>query len=143
MHKPSKVVCITEGRRKRDTDPQRQSRGSGLDFPKAGGSFPLDFHRGDFGSKSSTTFQGFQITGFTVRCAILPTTKEDANPFIRESSYDGVSGFAFRALLLVVLFRPSARSERMDGPFLKRLPQKLRTGPAPMDPTLFAAPGEQ
>src|SRR3982751_4504399 len=59
-----------------------------------------------------------------------------------KSSYDGVSGFAFRALLLVVLFRPSARSERMHGPFLKRLPQKLRTSPAPMDPTLFAAAGE-
>ena len=26
MHKPSKVVCITEGRRKRDTDPQRSIR---------------------------------------------------------------------------------------------------------------------
>ena len=93
-------------------------------------------------SKSAATLQGFQITGFTVRRAILPTTKEDANPLIGESSYEGVSRFAFRALLLVVLFRPSARSERMHGPFLKRLPQKLRTSPAPMDPTLFAAAGE-
>lgn len=30
-------------------------------------------------SKSAATLQGFQITGFTVRRAILPTTKEDAN----------------------------------------------------------------
>ena len=46
----------------------------------------------------------------------MPLAKEDANPFVRKSSYDGVSRFAFRALLLIVIFRPGARSERMHGP---------------------------
>src|SRR4051794_16573403 len=136
-HHPSTRLCTRSLTRSCHKIARFQWRG-----PKAGGSFPLEFHRGAFASKSLATFQPLQIRAFTVWCAIFPTTKEDANPFVRKSSDDGVPRFALCALLLVVIFRPGARSERMHGPFLKSLSQKLWTSPAPMHPALFAAAGE-
>ncbi len=42
-------------------------------------------------------------------------------------------------LLLIIAARPWRVSNRMSRPFVKALPQKLRTGPTKMDPLLFPA----
>jgi len=44
------------------------------------------------------------------------------------------------ALLLVIGTRPNRLGNRVSRPFVKTLPQKLRTRPAKMHPFLFPAP---
>lgn len=70
---------------------------------------------------------------------VLPAAIEDANPFERQATNDGVMLFAARSMLVVIGTGPLATSQRVLCPFLKRLPHKLRTSPTHMDPTLFAA----
>src|SRR5437764_12469461 len=86
--------------------------------------------------------QGLAIHLFAVRLAILPATKENPDPLESERSDNGVFRLAFCALLLVVGLGPRRGSNRVHGPLVKRLPQKLGTSPAPMHPVLLAATGE-
>ena len=77
----------------------------------------------------------------SVRLAILPAAKENADPFEGQRPDGGVGRFSFGTLLLVIRFRPGARADGMPRPLVKGLPYELRTSPAPMHPKLFAAAG--
>ena len=70
---------------------------------------------------------------------VLPAAIEDANPFERQATNDGLMLFAASTMLVVIRAGPFAASQRVLCPFLKRLPHKFRTSPTHMDPTLFAA----
>jgi hypothetical protein len=109
---------------------------------KAGETFLLELHRRGLAEQLVTVLQRALIRALAIGFVILPATKEDANPFERKSSNDCVPWFATRALPLVISLRPNRRRQGMHSPFMKRLAQELRAGPAPMNTRLFAAAGE-
>ena len=50
-------------------------------------------------------------------------------------------GLSLKPLLVVILSCPLRIGNRVQRPLMKRLPQKLGTGPSPVNPPLFAAAG--
>src|SRR6202022_775605 len=71
---------------------------------------------------------------------VFPTTKYYANPFESQRSHRRMVVLALAALLLVVAPCPLRVRDGVTCPFMKTLSQKLRVGPAKMDPFLFPAP---
>src|SRR5262245_27206681 len=64
--------------------------------------------------------------------------KQNANPFEGQHAQGSVMTFAGAPQPLVKSSRPAAPVAGMSGKLVERLAQKLGTGPAPVDPTLFA-----
>src|SRR5215469_9158629 len=81
-----------------------------------------------------------QVFIFVIGDPIFPATKQDTNPFESQRSYCCVMVAAPTSLLLVVSSGPDRLRNRMTRPFVKTLPQKLRTGPAEMHPLPSPAP---
>jgi hypothetical protein len=78
-----------------------------------------------------------QIFGFVIGNAIFPTTEQDAQAFESQCFHRCVVIAVPISLLLVVGSSPPGLRNRVTGPFVKTLPQKLRTGPAEMYPFPF------
>src|SRR5919106_4695008 len=70
---------------------------------------------------------------------MLPTAKEDSNPFERQGPDGGLMGAAFTALLLVVGAGPEGMLRGFSSPFHERLSQEGRTLEAPVHPGCVAA----
>src|SRR6266516_4654820 len=85
------------------------------------------------------TGQSFTVEVFAIRLAVLPATKQNANPLESQSPHDRISRLALGALLLVIGPGPGRGADGMCRPLMKRLANKLRTRPAPMHPTLLPA----
>src|ERR1700693_2654506 len=83
-----------------------------------------------------TIYQCPEVHGFIIRRALLPASKQNANPLEGQRPDGSVMAFVLRALRWVVLPRPVRKSDRMRGPFVKRLPEKFRASPTPMHPIL-------
>jgi len=81
-----------------------------------------------------------QIFAFVIGDPIFPATEYDANPFESQGPHHCVVVLALIALLLVIRPGPGRLRNRVTGPFVKALPQKLRTCPAEMHPFPFPAP---
>src|SRR5689334_2777726 len=86
--------------------------------------------------------QGLPIDLFAVGLAIFPATKQNTDPLESQSPQDRVARLAFASLLVVIRFGPSRIRKRVHRPFMKGLPEKLGTGPAPMHPVLLSATGQ-
>ena len=74
-----------------------------------------------------TAMQGLPIDLFAVGLAILPATKQNADPLESQSPQDRVARLAFASLLVVISFGPSRIRKRVHRPFMKGLPEKLGT----------------
>src|SRR5262247_3084504 len=83
--------------------------------------------------------QGLAIDGCIVRRALLPASREDADPFARQRSYGSLMGLALVALLRIVDLRPAGMPERLRCPCDARLPEARGTLEAPVPPGLLAA----
>src|SRR5262249_5038032 len=83
--------------------------------------------------------QRLEIDGLIVRCALLPASIEDADPFERQCPDGGLMGLALVALLLVVDLRPEGMPDRLRRPCDERLPEELGTLEAPVPPGFLAA----
>src|SRR5215813_3782114 len=81
-----------------------------------------------------------QVFSFVIGDPIFPATEYDANPFESQRSHHCVVVAAPISLLLIVGPSPDRLRNRVTGPFVKTLPQKLRTRPAEMHPFAFATP---
>src|ERR1051326_8420611 len=84
--------------------------------------------------------QRLEIDGLIVRCALLPASIEDADPFERQCPDGGLMGLALVALLLIVHLCPEGMPDRLRCPFDERLPEELGTLEAPVHPRLLTAP---
>src|SRR5262245_286315 len=84
--------------------------------------------------------QRLEIDGRIVRCALLPASIEDAEPFERQCPDGGLMGLALVALLLVVHLCPESMPDRLRRPCDERLPEALGTLEAPVHPGLLTAP---
>src|SRR5262245_57364403 len=84
-------------------------------------------------------FERLQIERFIVRGALLPTPREDVEPFERSSPYGGLVCLALVTLLLIRGLGPEGVADRFGGPLHKRLAQELRTLEAPVHPGFFPA----
>ena len=82
--------------------------------------------------------QGRQIELLIVGNTLLPAAEEDADPFVSQRTNGGVVFLSAFNLKLVVRLSPGGPSPGVVRKFMKRLPNKLRTGHAPMDPMLLA-----
>jgi hypothetical protein len=80
-----------------------------------------------------------EIGGLIVRRAILPTPREDTEPFDREGPHGGLMGFPLVAVLWGIDLRPERMPEGLSRPRHARLADELWTWEAPMDPGLPAA----
>ena len=87
----------------------------------------------------ATAFERLEIDGFIVRCAILPTPIQDANPFEGQGPHGSLMCLALITLLLVIDLCPEGMSGGFSRPLHKRLAQKLGTLETPVDPGLLAA----
>lgn len=70
---------------------------------------------------------------------ILPTPIKNANPFEWKCSNCGVMAFASLTLLIVAGSSPVGPGNGMARPFVKSLPNELRTRPAEMNPSALSA----
>jgi len=86
----------------------------------------------------TSAVERLEIDEFIIRSAILPTSKEDTDPFEGQGPYGGLMGLALVALLLVVHLCPEGMPDRLRRPFDKRLPEELWTLEAPVHPGLLA-----
>jgi len=84
--------------------------------------------------------QAGYIAGIVVRDAVLPAAEGDADPLESQRPDRRVVVFAAAFLLLIVEARPLAECDRMAGPCVERLAEKLRTSPAEVNPFGLAAP---
>ena len=80
-----------------------------------------------------------EIDGLIIRGALLPTPKEDTDPFERQSAHGGLMRFPLVALLLVIDPRPEGMPNRFGCPLDERLPQELWALEAPVHPGLLPA----
>jgi hypothetical protein len=87
----------------------------------------------------ATAFERLEIDGFIVRRALLPTPKENPDPFERQGPHSGLMGFALIALLLVVDLCPEGMPERFRCPLHERLSEELWTLEAPVHPGFLPA----
>ena len=79
------------------------------------------------------------VRRFVVRCAILPTAKQNPDPFVRERSQRRVMIIAAPTLLVVVRPRPLRKANGLIREFVKGLLDEFRTGQAVVDPEGFPA----
>jgi hypothetical protein len=84
-------------------------------------------------------FQGIEIDRFVVGRSMLPTPKEDTDPFERQCPDGCLMGLSLLALFLVVNTCPEGMANGFGGPFYERLSQEGGALPAPMDPGIIAA----
>jgi hypothetical protein len=80
-----------------------------------------------------------ELGGLSVRDALLPTPREDAEPLAREGSHRGLRGLPLVTLLLVIEPRPEGGPERCSRPLHKRLAEACGALEAPVAPALLAA----
>ena len=66
------------------------------------------------------TGQRFPVEVFAIQLAVLPATKQNANPLESQSPHDRVPRLALGTLLLVVGLRPGRGADGMGGPLMKR-----------------------
>ena len=85
-------------------------------------------------------FQDVEIDRFIVGRSILPTPKEDTDPFEGQGAHGRLVRLAFIALLLIIDLCPEGMPCGFRRPFHERLSQELWTLEAPVDPGLRAAP---
>ena len=111
------------------------SSGKPREFGETSDVFQAEFHR----LRRSTFLQGQDVACLSVRNAVLPAAKEDAEPFEGKGSNGAMVRLVSSALLVIKRPRPVRFSRRQPGPFMKRLAQELWTGPAPVPPFLLAA----
>ena len=84
-------------------------------------------------------FERLEIDGFIIWGALLPTPKEDADPFEGQGAHGRLVRLAFIALLLIIDLCPEGMPCGFRRPLHKRLSQELWTLEAPVDPGLLAA----
>ena len=80
------------------------------------------------------------IAGIIVGDTVLPAAEGDADPLESQRPDRRVVVFAGVFLLVIVDSRPLAEGDRMAGPFVECLAEKLRTSPPEVDPFALAAP---
>ena len=79
------------------------------------------------------------VTGVIVGDRVLPATKGDPDPLEGERTDGGVVVVPAAALLLIVGAGPVTEADGVSRPFVKRLAEKARTGPANVNPLGLAA----
>src|SRR5215831_7078937 len=84
--------------------------------------------------------QRLERDGLIVRCALLPASREEAEPCERQCPDGGLMGLALGALLLIVPLGPEGMPDRLRRPCDERLPEELGTLEAPVPPGLLTAP---
>ena len=87
----------------------------------------------------ATAVECLEIPRFIVWRAILPTPREDADPWESQGTHGRLVRLALSALLLVVDLGPEGRSGGCRRPLHKRLAQKLGTRETPVAPGRLAA----
>src|SRR5215470_8041430 len=100
----------------------------------------LIFHSEGRSQWRTMAMQARYIAGIVVRDAVLPAAEGYADPLESQRPDRRVMVFAVAFLLLIVNARPLAEGDRMAGPFVERLAEKLRTSPTEVDPFALAAP---
>ena len=86
----------------------------------------------------TAAFERLEIDRFLIRRALLPTPKEDADPFECQGSYGRLVRLAFVALLLIIDLGPEGMPRGFRRPLHERLAQERRTLEAPVHPGLLA-----
>ena len=71
--------------------------------------------------------------------AMVPTGKQDADPFESDRAHRGMMAFTPSALGFIVGFSPLAVADGTAGEFVKGLAQELRTGLPEVDASLSFA----
>ncbi len=108
------------GRRRKLAKPASgPSRGNRRDFAEAGAIFPLELHRCAFAGPLLMAGQSFPVEVFAIRLALLPATKQNANPLESQSPHYRISRFALGALLLVISPGPGRGADGMRRPLMK------------------------
>jgi hypothetical protein len=79
-----------------------------------------------------------EIGRLIVREALLPTAREDTDPFEGQGSHRRLVRFALVALLLVIDLGPEGMPDRFRGPCHERLSEERRTLQAPVHPGFLA-----
>ena len=85
-------------------------------------------------------FERLEREGGIREGALLPTPREEADPFACQGASSGLVGFALVALLLGEDACPEGMPDRCSGPLHEGLAHELRTLEAPVHPGLLAAP---
>src|SRR5215813_10581482 len=83
-------------------------------------------------------FECVEIYGFIIWRAILPTPKEDTDPFEGQGAHGCLVRLAFIALLLIIDLGPEGMPCGFRCPLHERLAQERRTLEAPVHPGLLA-----
>ena len=86
----------------------------------------------------TAAFERLEIDGFIIRRVILPTSKEDTDPFECQGAHGRLVRLAFVALLLIIDLSPEGMPRGFRRPLHERLAQERRTLEAPVHPGLFA-----
>ena len=84
--------------------------------------------------------ESVHVRRFVIRFTILPTAKQNPNPFVGQRSQGRVMIIAAAPLLVVVGPRPVRKPNGLIREFVKGLLDEFRTGQAMVDPEGFAAP---
>ena len=83
-------------------------------------------------------FERLEIHGFIIRCAFLPTPREDADPFECQGSHGRLVRLAVVTLLLIIDLCPEGMPRGLRRPLHERVAQERRTLEAPVHPGLLA-----
>ena len=83
--------------------------------------------------------EGFEISIGIVGEAVLPASKQDADPFKGQSAYGNVVTLASGDLGLIVGLSPGAETDRVSSELVKRLSLELWAGPSEVDAEALAA----
>src|SRR5215510_15553199 len=84
--------------------------------------------------------QRLEIDGLLVRGALLPASREEAEPCERPCPDGGLMGLALVALLLLVHLCPAGMPDRLRRPCDARVPEERGTLEAPVPPGPLPAP---
>ena len=87
----------------------------------------------------ATAFERLEIHGCIVQCAILPTPREDADPFEGQGAHGGLMRLGLVALRLGRALSPAGRPRGCRRPCHAGLAEELRAWEAAGDPRLRAA----
>src|SRR5579875_3418090 len=83
--------------------------------------------------------EGLQVKFFVIGSTNLPTTVEDANPFIGQGAHGSVVRSAALPLAFIVSSRPQRLAYGSRGEFVERLSQEFGADQPPVHPMHFAA----
>ena len=86
----------------------------------------------------ATAIEGLEIDGFIVRGAILPTPRENTDPFACQGAHSGLMRVALGTLLLIGDLGPEGMPNRLCGPLHERVPEAFWTLEPPVHPGFLA-----